>query len=179
MGKGNFTFKYTDYWGQIWETDPVSLEPVSGTLAGVGDAAANAAIALRAEEALEKLPNNVLNDVQVKVTECAKVIPGQVTIGNADVGGLTANTFVNFPTHTTTTPLKVNAATFTLANSLSTYTAYPATANPTTYSGGAFTGTANLLSHANCVRFHVYFVSTPGDLVDLAVDTTMVTVTNQ
>merc|ERR1711998_300890 len=94
-----------DYWGAKWKTGPISLEPhTNGKSAGTGDKDANAAMALRAEAALEALPNNVLNDVQVKVTECGFIIPGDKSISNVcdDCfgGGYTGIGIVNFPKHT-------------------------------------------------------------------------------
>jgi hypothetical protein len=182
--KGSVAFTYTDYWGAKWKTGPISLEPhTNGKAAGTGDKEANAAIALRAETALEALPNNVLNDVQVKVTECGFIIPGDKTIGNADVSAFdsvyTGAGYVNFPKHTFKELLTVESDSFTEVSSLSNYTSYPDTLSTTTYTGGDFTGTANFFDHAHCIRFHIYFVSTPGDLEDLEVDTSGVTVLNQ
>jgi len=69
---------------------------------------------------------------------------------------------------------------FTVANSLSTYTSYPDTPNTVAYAGGACTDcTVYENLNANCVRFHIYFASTPGDLNELVVDTSGVTVVNQ
>merc|ERR1711939_687612 len=90
--------------------------------------------------------------------------------------------FYNIPSHTTKNVLQVDTGggAFTLANSLSTYTTYPGTANPTAYDGGACTDcTVYKNLNANCVRFHIYFASTPGNLNQLVVDTSGVTVVNQ
>jgi hypothetical protein len=107
---------------------------------------------------------------------------GKKTIGDTAVGGLTSSAFYNIPTHTTKNVLQVDSdgGGFTIANSLSTYTAYPGTPATVAYAGGAFgPGTVYKNLNANCVRFQIYFVSTPGNLNELVVDTSGVTVVNQ
>jgi len=77
---GYATFKYTDHYGESWETSEVAISRFDGTT-GTNGAMANLAAAV--ETALEAVPNDVFTDVQVTTEWCEEAGFGTVALDGA------------------------------------------------------------------------------------------------
>lgn len=166
---GYIRLKYTDAFGEVWETDQIAVVPYTGS--GTTDMATNVAAALNA------LPNEVLSGVTVSQGFCEQVIPGTlqfssdaITTGTNSAASYTvASKLLRFPGSSIAETVVYNNAGTPEDDTITTRVAITGISD-------ADDLTAYEVSHQYCVRFKITFAATPGDLTALTVDTSAVTI---
>merc|ERR1711871_359992 len=153
---GSFSLKYTDYYGQEWETDQVAVKPYWELASASEVSSTETAVA----NALKGIPNGVISDVSVVAQPCALVVQGDVTAMN-DCSELTdGSSYICGNDFTSDAYFSCNGAS--------------AVAYGSAVSAGS-AGTCHTVS-SNCVRFKITFTGNPGRLNLLSVNTASVTV---
>merc|ERR1711871_995604 len=160
---GSFSLKYTDYYGQEWETDQVTVKPYWELASASEVSSTQTAVA----NALKGIPNGVISDVSVVAEPCSTVLQGDVTDMN-DCSELTdGSSYICGNTFTSDAYFSCNGGTNA-----------DATAYGSAVSTGGGAGTCHTVT-PNCVQFKIAFTANPGDLNDLSVNTASVTVNSK
>merc|ERR1711871_162620 len=160
---GSFSLKYTDYYGQEWETDQVTVKPYWELASASEVSSTQTAVA----NALKGIPNGVISDVSVVAEPCSTVLQGDVTDMN-DCSELTdGSSYICGNTFTSDAYFSCNGGTNA-----------DATAYGSAVSTGGGAGTCHTVT-PNCVQFKITFTANPGDLNDLSVNTASVTVNSK
>ncbi|GBG32599.1 Tenascin [Hondaea fermentalgiana] len=164
---GHFRLKYTDYNGKQWTTDAIPVVPYDTSMSSdYTDAVA---------DALNSLPNDVLSGVTVTAGYAEHVITGTVNIASSAFGTGTNN---GYSVTVDTTPVRCpeTAADKDKVRYLST----TALLNYDGTTDSSFTDvtdtTCYIVEHMWSVRFEITFPNQYGDLTNLEVDTSEVTV---
>ncbi|CAK9002564.1 Tenascin (TN) (Hexabrachion) (Tenascin-C) (TN-C) [Durusdinium trenchii] len=160
---GTFTLKFTDYFGKVWETDPITVEPYSS---GASDMASKVA------EALNALPNDVLSGVTVTQGFAEKVIPGTFDCATGAPGFAAGST--NGATYDTTNKLvRCPESDADLVCMDDGTNCVDHTDTNINWSGQT-SKVCYEVAHQWSVRFAIKFPNNPGNIPDLAVDVTNV-----
>lgn len=173
--QGTIRLKYTDYYGKVWETDKISVGVPDDTVSPSGVTITGMQTATK--DALESLPNDVIREVDVTVGPCSMVLTGQCDDSafplacDDGAGGAAATVFGAKSAFHCDGDANIyiddNAGT---GVGFEDYTG--AAASPS--AGAGVTCYAH--RHIFCTRFSIKFKTQPGDIADLVVDTSQVSI---
>ena len=172
---GKIFLKYTDYYGKQWHTDKIGVAVIPSGISNPDYSATDMQTATKA--ALENLPNNVIGNVDVSVGPCSSVLAGQCDTQGNDLqcddgsGAATAFGATKVAFHCAD-----DSSNYFIGDNSGDIFEYADKNTNDDFNVNTAATTCFAHRHLYCTRFTIKFTTQPGDLVDLSVDTSEVSI---